>query len=48
MLKKTIDKEKRKQRKTWVGLYTRITPTKSQRKQKELVKETRKIKQSYC
>lgn len=48
MLKKTIDKEKRKQRKTWVGLYTRITPTKNQRKQKALVKETRKIKQSYC
>ena len=35
MLKKNIEKEKRKQRKTWVGLYTRKTPTK-----KELIKRS--------
>ena len=28
MLQKNIDKQKRKERKTWVGLYTRTTPTK--------------------
>lgn len=35
MLKKNQDKIKRKQRKTWIGLYTRVTPTKKQQKQKE-------------
>ena len=30
MLQKNIDKEKRKQRKTWVGYYTRKTPTKKE------------------
>ena len=35
MMQKTVEKEKRKQRKTWVGLYTRITLTKEQKKQKE-------------
>lgn len=28
MLQKNIDKQKRKQRKLWNGLYTRTTPTK--------------------
>lgn len=28
MLQKTKDKLERKNRKTWVGLYTRTTPTK--------------------
>lgn len=30
MLQKNIDKEKRKQRKTWIGLYPRKTPTKKE------------------
>jgi hypothetical protein len=30
MLQKNIDKQKRKERKTWVGLYTRKTPTKKE------------------
>jgi hypothetical protein len=28
MLQKNIDREKRKERKTWVGYFTRKTPTK--------------------
>ena len=40
MLKKNIEKLKRKERPTWVGYYTRKTPTK-----KELLeKQTRKDK----
>jgi hypothetical protein len=31
MLQKNIDKQKRKNRKTWVGLYTRKTPTKKEK-----------------
>lgn len=31
MLQKTIDKEKRKERKTWVGYHTRLTPTKKEK-----------------
>jgi hypothetical protein len=31
MLQKNIDKENRKQRKTWVGYYERKTPTKKER-----------------
>ena len=31
MLQKNIDKEKRKNRKTWVGYYTRKTPTKTEK-----------------
>lgn len=31
MLQKNIDKQKRKERKTWVGLYTRKTPTKKEK-----------------
>ena len=34
MLQKNIDKQKRKERKTWVGLYTRKTPTKKELQQK--------------
>lgn len=37
MLQKNIDKEKRKQRKTWNGFFTRKTPTK-----KELLERTNK------
>lgn len=48
MLKKTIEKEKRKQRKTWIGLYTRLTPTKTQKKQKEARKEFQKVQREHC
>ena len=30
MLQKNIDKQKRKQRKTWVGMFTRKTPSKKE------------------
>lgn len=30
MLQKNIEKEKRKERKLWIGLYTRKTPTKKE------------------
>lgn len=38
MLQKNIDKLKRKQRATWVGYYTRITPTKKEKETKQLNK----------
>lgn len=31
MLQKNIEKLERKERKTWVGLYTRKTPTKKEK-----------------
>ena len=31
MLQKTIEREKRKERATWVGYYARKTPTKRER-----------------
>lgn len=34
MLQKNIDKQKRKERKTWVGLYPRRTPTKKEKLEK--------------
>jgi hypothetical protein len=34
MLQKNIDKEKRKDRKTWVGYYERKTPTKKEKMKK--------------
>ena len=34
MLKKNIEKEERKKRKTWAGLYTRKTPTKKEKEEK--------------
>ena len=34
MLQKNIDKLERKNRKTWVGLYTRRTPTKKEKLEK--------------
>ena len=40
MQKKNQEKLKRKNRKTWVGLYTRKTPTKKEK----LVKELKKAK----
>lgn len=47
MMQKTVEREKRKQRKTWVGLYTRVTPTKEQKKQKEAHKEFQRTKHKY-
>lgn len=47
MMQKTVEKEKRKQRKTWVGLYTRVTLTKEQKKQKEAHKEFLRTKHKY-
>lgn len=43
MLEKTKEKEKRKKRPTWNGLYTRKTPTKKDKLEKEL----RKVKQKH-
>lgn len=34
MLQKTIDKEKRKERKTWIGLFSRKTPTKAEKQER--------------
>jgi hypothetical protein len=34
MLQKNIDKQKRKERKTWTGLFTRKTPTKIEKQRK--------------
>ena len=34
MLDKNIEKEKRKQRKTWNGYYERKTPTKKEKEEK--------------
>lgn len=34
MLQKNIDKQKRKERKTWNGYYTRKTPTKKEKMEK--------------
>lgn len=47
MMQKTVEREKRKQRKTWVGLYTRVTPTKEQKKQKDAQKEFQRTKHKY-
>ena len=35
MLQKNIDKEERKKRKTWQGYYTRKTPTKKEKEEKQ-------------
>lgn len=35
MLQKNIDKQKRKERKTWSGLYARKTPTKKEKLRKQ-------------
>lgn len=47
MMQKTVEREKRKQRKTWVGLYTRVTLTKEQKKQKDAHKEFQRTKHKY-
>lgn len=47
MLKKNIDKQKRRERQTWVGYYTRITPTKKQKQDKLLKKEKQKLRSDY-
>lgn len=43
MLKKNIEKENRKNRKTWEGYYTRKTPTKKEKIEKSL----KKYRQNY-
>ena len=40
-LQKNIDKQKRKERKTWEGLYTRKTPTKKEKIEKDRKKYSR-------
>lgn len=44
MLQKNIDKQKRKQRQTWVGYYNRLTPTKKQKQEKLIKKEKQKLR----
>lgn len=41
MLQKNINKQKRKERKTWEGLYTRKTPTKKEKMEKDRKKYSR-------
>ena len=45
MLQKNIDKQKRKERKTWVGLFPRKTLTKKQLEKKIQNKNKGKIEQ---
>ena len=39
MLEKNVKKSEHKNRKTWVGLYSRKTPTKAEKIKKELKKQ---------
>lgn len=41
MLQKNINKQKRKERKTWGGFYTRKTPTKKEKMEKNRKKYSR-------
>ncbi len=43
MLQKNIDKQKRKDRKTWVGMFTRKTPTKKELQTKIIKKHKAKL-----
>ena len=43
MLQKNIDKLKRKERKTWVGMFTRKTPTKQELQRKLIKKHKAKL-----
>lgn len=45
MLQKNIDKEKRKQRKNWVGFYTRKTPTKKELERRNAKKYKSRIQE---
>ena len=47
MLEKNIEKEKRKQRKLWNGYYTRKTPTKREKEEKNSKKYKKSIDKSY-
>lgn len=47
MLEKNIEKEKRKQRKLWNGYYTRKTPTKREKEEKNSKKHKKTIDKSY-
>lgn len=42
MLEKNKEKEKRKKRETWVGYYSRITPTKKEKAEKAMKKHKKK------
>ena len=42
MLKKNIEKEKRKQRNTWIGYYPRVTKDKTKYNRKEKHKKNEK------
>lgn len=44
MQQKTIEKNARKDRKLWTGLYTRKTPTKQEKINKELKKQKTRLK----
>ena len=46
MLQKNIDKEKRKNRPTWQGYYTRKTPTKKEKLEKNSRKYRKGIDKS--
>ena len=46
MLKKNIEKQERKKRNTWVGYYSRKTPTKAQKEAKLARKEKQKIRRA--
>ena len=46
MLEKNIQKEKRKKRDTWVGYYSRITPTKKEKMERKM-KKHKKGKEEY-
>ena len=43
MLQKNIDKQKRKDRKTWIGMFTRKTPTKKELQAKLIKKHKAKL-----
>ena len=43
MLQKNINKQKRKERKTWVGMFTRKTPTKKELQRKIIKKHKAKL-----
>lgn len=48
MLQKTIDREKRKSRKTWNGYVSRATPTMQEKKRKQARKEKQNLKKYFA
>lgn len=47
MLEKNIEKEKRKQRKTWQGYTIKFTPTKKEKQDKSRKKHKKREEQNY-